>query len=304
MSLEIVSIVGPTASGKSSLAIELWQELSRIGVDSEIVNSDAMQVYRCLDIGTAKTSAEIRASIPHHLIDILDPDQEFTAKQYQVAFDLVVADLQSRGKLPIVVGGSMFYISSALDNLDFSPTDQSVRDEIEATVAKKGIGYLVNELTRRDPASLEHIPIGNVRKLIRALEVNILTGEPYRHSLPQPSFRRPTIQFGLRRDRAELVTAIDQRVDTMWQDGLPHEAQSLLDRGLKLGRTASVAIGYRQVFAQLAGEMTQPQAIEETKQLTRRYARRQMSWFGRDKRTIWLTDADVADLARQIRLAS
>ena len=303
MSLEIVSIVGPTASGKSEFAIKLWHELGRIGIDSEIVNSDAMQVYRYLDVGTAKASSEIRATVPHHLIDILDPDQEFTAKQYQVAFDSVVAELRAKGKLLIVVGGSMFYISSALDNLDFSPTDQAVRETIEAAVAERGVDYLVQELTKRDPASLDHIPIGNIRKLIRALEVNLLTGEPYRHSLPQPEFRRSTLQFGLRRERAQLVAAIDQRVERMWEEGLPFEAQSLLDRGQVLGRTASAAIGYRQVFAQLAGELTESLAIEETKQLTRRYARRQMSWFGRDHRTIWLTDPDVTDLARQIRLS-
>lgn len=302
MSLDVVAILGPTASGKSAFALRLVDALGNFGIQAEIVNADAMQLYRLLDIGTAKATPAERATVTHHLIDILDPAEEYTASQYRDAFDAVVARLRSESKLPLLVGGSMFYISSALDELDFSATDSTLRAELESRVASEGIGFVVRELERLDPASLAHIPKGNLRRLIRALEVNMLTGEGYRHSLPTPEFRRPTLQLGIHVDRAALVKRIDARVIDMWQRGLLHEVEGLMRSNIQLGRTAAVAIGYKQALAQLAGELTEAEAIASTQQLTRRYARRQMSWFRRDTRTSWSENPDPTEIAERIRL--
>lgn len=303
MTLEVVAVLGPTASGKSAFSIELALELARIGVAAEIVNGDAMQLYRHLNIGTAKTTLAERQGIPHHLLDIIEPAQEFTANEYRDVFDDSVNAIIEAGRLPVLVGGSMFYISAALDELDFSPTDSNLRAELEARVAKDGINYVVNELQRRDPASLAYIPSGNIRRLVRALEVNLLTGAPYRHSLPTPKFRRKTMQIGLSVERQTLVERIDQRVLAMWRGGLLDEVRGLRENQIHLGRTAAVAIGYKQALAQLSGSISESQAISETQQLTRRYARRQMSWFRRDNRTVWLANPDAAEVANQIRLA-
>lgn len=303
MAVEIVALLGPTASGKSKLAIELVSELSKHDIPAEIVNSDAMQLYRHMDIGTAKASRQEREQVPHHLIDILDPSQEFTAQQYRSAFDQVVTELLSMGTLPIVVGGSMFYISAALDDLDFSPTDAQLRAKLEARVAKEGPEFLKLELASRDPESLRNIPNGNIRRLLRALEVNLLTGVQYRHALPSPEFRRPTLQLGIEVDRPALVDRIDRRVVSMWDAGLLAEVENFRKLNIELGRTASVAIGYKQAIAQIEGLLTQDEAILQTQQLTRRYARRQMSWFRRDVRTIWHREPTAAELASQIRLS-
>lgn len=303
MTLDVVSLLGPTASGKSSFGIQLAIELSKAGVPTEIVNADAMQLYRYLDIGTAKVPFAERQGVVHHLIDVLNPAEEYTANQYQQAFDEIIAKLHSQGKLPLLVGGSMFYISSALDQMDFSATDSKLRVELEQRVASEGIQFVIDQLAEVDPDSLAHIPSGNKRRLVRALEVNLLTGQPYRHSLPAPRFRRRTMQFGLLVDRETLVNRIDQRVLDMWQEGLLQEVADLESRQIRLGRTAAVAIGYQQAISQLAGKITESQAISETQQLTRRYARRQMSWFRRDTRTNWLQDPDPSEVARQIRLS-
>lgn len=303
VSLEIVTLLGPTASGKSVFAIELATALGRLGVPVQIVNGDAMQLYRHMNIATAKVPDTQRQGIEHHLIDLIEPAEEFTASQYRGVFDDIINSLQEQGILPLVVGGSMFYISAALDELDFSATDPQLRSELEGRLALEGPGFLIEELRKRDPASLAHIPAANTRRLLRALEVNLLTGEPYRHSLPTPKFRRPTLQYGLSVSRQELVTRIDKRVYGMWQQGLLAEVEAMRSRGIRLGRTAAKAIGYQQVIAQLDGTLTQQQAIEETQRLTRRYARRQMSWFRRDQRTTWLETSTPEDVARQIRLA-
>lgn len=303
MAVEIVALLGPTASGKSKLAIELVGELSKHDIPAEIVNSDAMQLYRHMDIGTAKSSCQEREQVPHHLIDILDPSQEFTAQQYRSAFDQVVTELLSKGTLPIVVGGSMFYISAALDDLDFSPTDAQLRAKLEARVAKEGPEFLKLELASRDPESLRNIPNGNIRRLLRALEVNLLTGVQYRHALPAPEYRRPTLQLGIEVDRPVLVDRIDRRVVSMWDAGLLAEVESFRKLNIELGRTASVAIGYKQAIAQMEGLLSEDEAILQTQQLTRRYARRQMSWFRRDARTIWHQEPTAAELASQIRLS-
>lgn len=303
MSLEIVALLGPTASGKSSFAIELVVQLRELGISAEIVNGDAMQLYRHMNIGTAKVPESQRKGIEHHLIDLIEPTEEFTANQYRYVFDEVVSSLLSREILPLVVGGSMFYISAALDELDFSPTDPELRASLEARLAQEGSGFLIAELQQRDPASLANIPVANTRRLLRALEVNLLTGQPYRHALPAPVFRRPTQQFGLEVSRKDLVARIDKRVEEMWQQGLLSEAEFMLQSGIQLSRTAAKAIGYQQAFLQLQGKLTQMEAIEETQRLTRRYARRQMSWFRRDQRTNWLQSPSPNEVAKQIRLA-
>jgi len=303
VALEVVGLLGPTASGKSSLALGLVHELAEIGIRAEIVNGDAMQIYRGMDIGTAKVSPETRFKVPHHLIDIVEPEEEFTAEEFKRKFDETLQDLASRQTLPILVGGSMFYISSALDHFDFSPTSAALRDELEQKLTLEGPESLIRQLREIDPEAAENIPPGNLRRTIRAIEVNLLTGQPYRFQLPAPTFRRPTMQFGIEVPRDVLVERIDSRVRSMWQEGLVQEVRGLLEREVSFGRTAAAAIGYNQALSQISGRLTQDEAISETQVLTRRYARRQMSWFRRDKRTHWLQRPDAKVIAEQIRLS-
>lgn len=303
MALEIVGLVGPTASGKSSLALELVYQLAELGIRAEIVNGDAMQIYRGMDIGTAKVSAEIRGKVPHHLIDILDPIEEFTAEQFKRKFDDALTDITGRETLPILVGGSMFYISSALDHFEFAPTDASLRIELEQRLISEGPERLIGQLRDIDPEAAKNIPTGNLRRTIRAIEVNLLTGKPYKFKLPPPKFRRPTVQFGIEVPRELLVKRIDSRVESMWRSGLTDEVQGLIANQVSFGRTAAAAIGYNQALSQISGGLTENEAMLETQILTRRYARRQMSWFRRDERTKWLREPDAKLMAEQISLS-
>ena len=287
MSSTLLAVVGPTASGKSDLAIGIANALG----ESEIVNADAMQLYRGLDIGTAKLTVEERGTIPHHLIDVASIDQEITAVQYQEMANRTIDEIQARGHQAILCGGSMFYIASTIDTLDFSPTDDSVRERLEAEVERVGALELHNKLRSLDALSADRIPAQNVRRVIRALEVIELTGKPYPSQLPEPTYKRPTLQLGIMVDREVLKERIRLRVERMWQAGLLAEVEALLGSGLEFSRTARVAIGYDQAVRQLRGELSESQAIEETVSLTNRYARRQMSWFRRDTRIHWLNSA-------------
>lgn len=300
MSVDLIAVVGPTASGKSDLAIHLAHELGR----AEILNSDAMQLYRGMDIGTAKLSHGERLEIPHHLIDIAEVDEEITAVQYQALANAKISEVLERGKTPILVGGSMFYIASTIDVMDFSPTDDSVREKLEAEAERIGALELHNRLRALDPLSADRIPAQNVRRVIRALEVIELTGEPYPSSLPEPTYRRPTLQLGIMVDREVLKERIRKRVEGMWNQGILEEVAKLVNSGREFSRTAKVAIGYDQAMRQLRGELSESEAIAETITLTNRYARRQMSWFRRDSRIQWLNSSGnlIEQALERIRL--
>lgn len=296
MNSRVIAVVGPTASGKTSLALELAKHLATEGVTAEIVNGDAMQLYSHMDIGTAKISLQDRAGVPHHLFDIISPAQEMTAVEYQSLARAAFDEVQQRGATPLLVGGSMFYMAAALDELAFAPTDPEVRAKLEKEAEELGPGLLFDRLSRLDPETAKAIPAQNVRRVIRALEVIELTGEKYANALPEATYSRPTIALGIEVDRNLLKERIATRVHDMWASGLVDEARSLRPQ-FELSRTAAKAIGYAQAFRQLDGTATESEAIEETIQLTNRYARRQMSWFRRDKRILWL-DAEK-DLLQQ-----
>lgn len=288
MSFSLLAVVGPTASGKTALALELAAALENSGQPVEIINADAMQLYAGMDIGTAKLSIAERSNPPHHLFDILTPAQEMTAVEYQRVARETCLEIIARGKLPIFVGGSMFYLAAALDQLDFAPTDVQVRLRLEQESASAGALAMHERLRKLDPVTADKIPAQNVRRVIRALEVIEITGESYASTLPEPRYWKPALQIGLAVDREELKRRILLRVEAMWQQGITREVEQLLAQG-ELGKTARMAIGYKQAIAQLNGELSQAEAMAETVSLTNRYARRQMSWFRRDKRIGWIS---------------
>ncbi|MFM1766705.1 MAG: tRNA ((37)-N6)-dimethylallyltransferase MiaA [Actinomycetota bacterium] len=288
MSFSLLAVVGPTASGKTALALELAAALENSGQPVEIINADAMQLYAGMDIGTAKLSIAERSNPPHHLFDILTPAQEMTAVEYQRVARETCLEIIARGKLPIFVGGSMFYLAAALDQLDFAPTDVQVRLRLEQESASAGALAMHERLRKLDPVTADKIPAQNVRRVIRALEVIEITGESYASTLPEPRYWKPALQIGLAVDREELKRRILLRVEAMWQQGITREVEQLLAQG-ELGKTARMAIGYKQAIAQLNGELSQAEAMAETVALTNRYARRQMSWFRRDKRIGWIS---------------
>ena len=300
MSFSVLAVVGPTASGKSDLGISIAKAIG----NAEIVNADAMQLYQGMDIGTAKLGEESREGIPHHLIDIVTPDQELTAVEYSKLAQEAIGQILERGNTPILVGGSMFYVAAALDELDFAPTDEVVRERLEAESEVLGALAMHARLESLDPQSAQRIPAQNIRRVIRALEVIELTGEKHKSVLPEPVYLRPTLQLGIDVEREVLKNRIRERVERMWARGLLEEVQNYLDLGVTFSRTAAVAIGYSQARSQLLGELSQQEAIEQTVSLTNRYARRQMSWFRRDTRIQWLdSEANLEHQAlEQIRL--
>ncbi len=290
MPFSTLAIIGPTASGKSNLSLNVIEALAAQGYNAEVINADAMQLYRGLDIGTAKLMVEHRKGIVHNLIDEISPSQEMTAVEYSLLAKSKAESIIQAGKLPVFVGGSMFYLSAALDKLDFAPTDSNLREALEAEADSVGNLEMHRRLQEQDPISASRIHSRNVRKVIRALEVIELTGKPFSASLPEQQYLRPTLTIGIDVDRTELKNRIEQRVHGMWSQGLLDEAQGLLDSSEPLSKTARAAIGYQQAFDYLQGVSERQAAIENTIQLTNRYARRQMSWFRRDKRIHWLPD--------------
>ncbi|MEY3326430.1 MAG: tRNA ((37)-N6)-dimethylallyltransferase MiaA [Actinomycetota bacterium] len=291
----LIALVGATASGKSSLAIEIATALT----DAEIINADAMQLYRGMDIGTAKLSSKEQWGIRHHLLSVIDPSEELTAVEYRELFDTAVRDVLSRGKTPIVVGGSTLYLASALDELSFAPTDSELRSELEKQSEEIGALSMHAKLRELDPAAAEKIPATNRRRVIRAIEVIKLSGKNYSASLPDPSYRRPTVQLAIDVSREELGRRIEQRVEKMWREGLVDEVRELIKK--ELSRTARVAIGYKQAIDFIEGRLTAEQAKEEIVFLTNRYAKKQGTWFRRDKRIHWLRDeADLSARALEI----
>lgn len=290
----VVAVVGPTATGKSDLALDLAQRL-----DAEVVGADAMQLYRGMDVGTAKLAPAERRGIPHHQLDVLEVRDEASVAAYQREARAALAAIDARGRRPVLVGGSGLYVRAVLDRLEIPPTDVVVRARLTAELEAEGVEALRARLQRVDPAAVASIEPRNGRRLVRALEVVELTGRPFSATLPTRELAVPALILGLTADRATLDARIDARVERMWELGLIAEVESLLAVGLREGRTASRAIGYAQAVAQLDGRLTGAQARAETAAGTRRLARRQRSWFASDPRVVWLAhDApDLLDLA-------
>ena len=295
-STPLVAVVGATGTGKSALALDVAESLAAGGRAAEIVNADAMQLYRGMDIGTAKLSLADRRGIPHHLLDVLEPREEASVAAYQHDARAAIDDILSRDAVPILVGGSGLYVSSVLYDFQFPGTDAAVRERLEGELTAEGPGILHRRLHAVDPVAAQAIDPHNGRRLVRALEVVTITGEPFGAGLPaENDLWRPAVTIGLRADRADLIERLDARVAGMWRAGLVEEVAALRPAGL--GVTAARAIGYAQAVAQLDGILTEPDAIEQAAALTRRYARRQVGWFGRYKGTQWISSEDPERVA-------
>ncbi|GAA4863403.1 tRNA (adenosine(37)-N6)-dimethylallyltransferase MiaA [Saccharopolyspora rosea] len=284
----LVAVVGPTATGKSELALHLATEL-----DGEVVNADAMQLYRGMDIGTAKLSEQERLGVPHHLLDVLDVTETASVAAYQRHARRAVEDVLARGRTPILVGGSGLYVQAVVDDLRFPGTDPEVRAKWEQQLVEVGAPELHRRLRELDPAAAEAILPSNGRRIVRALEVIEITGEPFSANLPTPGPPRySAVLVGLDRPVAALDDRVDQRVTRMFDTGLVDEVRALERLGLRRGRTASRALGYQQVLAELDGGGDMATAAAETARLTRRFVRRQRSWFRRDCRIQWFDAAE------------
>ncbi|MFE1579172.1 tRNA (adenosine(37)-N6)-dimethylallyltransferase MiaA [Streptomyces fradiae] len=282
----VIAVVGPTAAGKSDLGVHLARELG-----GEVVNADSMQLYRGMDIGTAKLTREERGGVPHHLLDIWDVTQTASVAEYQRLARARIDRLLAAGRTPVLVGGSGLYVRGAIDALEFPGTDPLVRARLEAELEELGSGVLHARLAAADPDAARSILPSNGRRVVRALEVIEITGRPFTANLPGHDSVYDTVQIGVDVARPELDARIAERVDRMWEAGLVDEVRALEGRGLRGGRTASRALGYQQVLAALAGECTEQEARDETVRATKRFARRQDSWFRRDPRVRWLSGA-------------
>lgn len=287
----IITVVGATATGKSDLALDLAEHLG-----GEIINTDSMQFYRGMDIGTAKLPVEERRGIPHHLIDILDVTAEANVQDFQARARTAIADIRDRGHRPILVGGSGLYVRAAVDHMEFPGTDPDIRARLEAEAAADRWS-LHQRLRELDPTAAEKITVNDQRRIARALEVIELTGRAFSAQLPDYQEIEPTIHLGLSMDRPILHERIAARVELMWDHGWVDEVRSLLEVGLAEGRTASRAIGYAQIRRHLDGELSAAEAKEETIVRTRQFARRQDTWFRRDPRIHWI-DGSAADAER------
>ncbi|MBV9207969.1 MAG: tRNA (adenosine(37)-N6)-dimethylallyltransferase MiaA [Actinobacteria bacterium] len=298
MGTHVIAVVGATATGKSRLAIELAR-----AVDGEIVNADSMQLYRGMDIGTAKEPEPARQGVPHHLLDIWPVTQAANVADYAKLARAAIDEITARGRVPVLAGGSGLYVRAALDDLDFPGTDAGIRARLEDDLARRGPAAMHARLAELDPAAAVAILPGNGRRIVRALEVVELSGRPFTATMPPYQQLRPAVQIGLTLPRPELDRRIADRVDGMWQAGLEAEVRCLVGEGLREGRTASRALGYQQVLRYLDGACTLEEARLDTIRATRRFARRQESWFRRDPRITWLDAArsDQALLTRAIR---
>ncbi len=294
MTGRVIAVVGPTAAGKSDLALRLAHDLG-----GEIINADSMQLYTGMDIGTAKLTPAERHGVPHHLLDVWDVRHTANVAEYQQMARDAIAAVQARGRVAILAGGSGLYLRAALDDLNFPGTDPAVRRRLEDDLARRGPAELHARLAAADPAAARDILPSNARRIVRALEAIEVSGRPFTATLPRYESVYPSVQVGLRMPREELDRRIAARVARMWQAGLVTEVRRLECAGLREGRTASAALGYAQVLRSLAGEWTLAQAREETIKATRRFARRQESWFRRDPRISWIDATAGADLARQ-----
>jgi tRNA dimethylallyltransferase len=299
----LVAVVGPTGTGKSELALNIAERIVALGGRAEIVNSDSMQLYRGMDIGTAKLTVEERRGIAHHMIDTLAITDESTAADYQRQARPIIEDLQSREITPIVVGGSMLYVAALLNTFEFPERNETLRAQLELDLLEHGAIEMHRRLAAIDASAASRITPANGRRSVRALEVVMTTGEPFAAALPdEVESWQPVLEIGLNSERAHLVERLEQRVLRMWEAGLVEETRNLEPLGIRTGKTASQAIGYSQALQQLDGTMTQDEAIARTVQLTQRYARRQMSWFKRDPRINWLDYQDPAFTEKALTL--
>ncbi|HYI50347.1 MAG TPA: tRNA (adenosine(37)-N6)-dimethylallyltransferase MiaA [Microbacterium sp.] len=295
----LYAVVGATGTGKSELALRLADRLGQRGRPAEIVNADAMQLYRGMDIGTAKLAVAERRGIPHHLLDVLEVTDDAAVARYQGAARTAVTDILARSAHAILVGGSGLYVSSVLFDFRFPPRDEALRAQLEAELKRDGSAALFARLREADPVTAERIDPRNARRVVRALEVLAQGRQNHGAALPdEPVPWRASTVLGLTSPREELVARLDARVERMWREGLLAEVEELKGRGLEQGVTARRAIGYAQALAQLSGAMTQADAIAETQALTRRYARRQVSWFGRYPDVVWTAGGEDVDLQR------
>ena len=282
---QVIVICGATATGKSDLGIALAQEIG-----AEIINADSMQLYRGMDIGTAKLTLQERAGIPHHLLDVLDVAEDSTVAWYQEQARALISQIHARNKSAIIVGGTGLYIKAILDDLNFPDTNPEIRAALEAQAESFGSDALFERLQELDPAAALAIDRANTRRVIRALEVIEITGRPFTANLQRvDSSRYPkALQFGLVMERTQLRERIDLRVDRMWEAGFVAEVDGLITAGILKGVTAQRALGYAQIIRMRGGQMSESEALEETKRASRQYARRQETWFSRDSRIQWV----------------
>jgi len=283
---KLVIISGATATGKSDLAVEIAKEIG-----AEIISADSMQLYKGMDIGTAKLTLEEREGIAHHLLDLVDVKTDVTVSWYQELARAKIDELIGSGKSVVVVGGTGLYIKAILDDLIFPETDPEVREKLNQEVIKIGGDAMHQRLAKLDPAASLAIPKENVRRVVRALEVIEITGKPFTAILPRENSTKypDAMQFGLAMDRESLDVRIDDRVAKMWEDGFVDEVEELINHGILEGKTAQAAIGYAQIIRMKHGSMTEEEAVEDTARATRQYARRQETWFSRDLRITWLS---------------
>ncbi|WP_458778966.1 tRNA (adenosine(37)-N6)-dimethylallyltransferase MiaA [Arthrobacter sp. D3-16] len=293
----VIAVVGPTGSGKSDLAVNLALEL-----DGEVINADAMQFYRGMDIGTAKITMVERRGVPHHLLDILDVTEEASVSRFQQQARAMITDIHARGKRAILAGGSGLYVRAALDVLEFPGTDSGLRRQLEEELAARGTGPLLARLQAVDPVSAGRL--SDDRRIIRALEVHELTGRPFSAFMPRREYHQPAVQIGLTVDRDQLRDRLARRVHRMVDGGLLAEVERLETQGLRQGKTAPRALGYSQFLRVLDGKSTVPEAAEETIVATRQFARRQLTWFRADPRIKWLDWQDPQLMAHAAALCS
>ena len=299
------AVVGATGTGKTALSLDLAERLECEGLGAEVVNADAMQFYRGMNIGTAKLASEQRRGIAHHLFDALDVTDEATVAWYQPAARRCIEEIHGRGRDAILVGGSGLYVSSVLFDFQFPPRDEALRAELEADLERGGVEPLLARLRALDATTANEVDARNPRRVVRALEVALL-GADAQVTLPRAPklWHAHTRVLGVSCDRATLVKRLDARVEEMWENGLLGEVRDLVPLGIERGKTASHAIGYQQALAQLREELSERQAIEETQALTRRYARRQVSWFKRYTDVQWFDASATAPDVAQIETAN
>ena len=290
---KLIAVVGPTGAGKSALAIEVAKHIIAKGGKSEILNCDSMQFYKGMDVGTAKLAMQERQGIKHHLFDFLEITDESTAAEYQQIARPLILELQAQGITPILVGGSMLYVAAVLNMFEFPARDEVLRAKLEQDLIDLGPHEMHRRLKSLDPVAASRIIPENGRRSVRAIEIVTLTGEPFAAALPDvPDDWQPVLEIGINGDRDDLRGRLEARVHKMWDQGLIDEVRALEPKGIRDGKTSSVAIGYAQALKQIDGEMSEIEAIADTVRLTQKYARRQMSWFRRDKRIQWLDYQD------------
>ncbi len=294
-------IVGSTGTGKSALSLDVAERMITEGRSAEIVNADSMQFYRGMDIGTAKLAPEERRGIRHHHFDTLEVTEESTVAAYQESARASILEIVGRGAVPILVGGSGLYVSSVIFDFEFPARDQKVRDRLERELEERGAASLHRRLIELDPVAATNIGKENLRRVVRALEVIEITGKPFSASLPEePKPWMPLNIVALRDDRADLVARLDRRVEDMWTTGLLEEVESLIPLGIELGVTASRAIGYAQALGHIRGELSRDEAVTLTQNLTRKYSRRQVSWFKRYPGLTWVDATDPLRVERAV----